>query len=62
MRVVSGPIYLMEQLGGLRKATSYVGLWFGSERPSHVVMTLSLTSEPGWARYEETPREQKRGS
>jgi len=62
MRVVNGPIYPMEQLGGLAGATSDVGLWFGPERPSHAAMTLGLTSEPRWARDEENPREQKRGS
>jgi len=45
MRVDSGPIYPMEQVGGLGR-TSNVGLWFGPERPSHVAMTLGLTSEP----------------
>jgi len=45
MKVVNGQIYSMEQLGGLDR-TSNVGLWFGPERPSHVAMTLGLTSEP----------------
>ena len=46
MKVIDGQTYPMEQLGGLRRAISDVGLWFGPERPSHVAMTLGLTSEP----------------
>jgi len=45
MRVVRSRAYPMEQVGGLDR-TSNVGLWFGPERPSHVAMTLGLTSEP----------------
>jgi len=46
MKVINGQIYPMEQMGGLGEAPSDVGLWFGPERPSHVAMTLGLTSEP----------------
>ena len=60
----------MEQLGGLRRAVSDVGLWLEPERPSHVVMALGLTSEPArlvravpdglnrTARYHELPDEE----
>ena len=46
-KVVDGQTYLMEQLGGLRRAIPNVGLWFGPDRPSSVTMTLALTSPSG---------------
>ena len=45
MKVVRSQAYPMGRLGGLDR-TSNVEPWFGPERPSHVAMTLGLTSEP----------------
>jgi len=44
MRVGRGQAYPMEQLGGLRKAISDVGLWLSPERLSHVAMAPALTN------------------
>jgi len=44
MSVVNGQIYLMEHLGGLKKTTLHVGLWFSPERLSNVAMTPALTN------------------